>query len=109
LKSGGAFSTALHTFLRIGLLSLVEPMRAVVRAVSRARTVPRTTAASVVRAIFQVSDDSGSSRASFSVGSVMLNTAPLGSLGAAHNRPPCASTIERQIDKPMPKPFSLVV
>ena len=29
--------------------------------------------------------------------------------GAAHSRPPCASTIERLIDKPMPMPSALVV
>jgi hypothetical protein len=34
---------------------------------------------------------------------------PRGSLGDAHKRPPCASTIERQIDNPMPKPSGLVV
>jgi hypothetical protein len=32
-----------------------------------------------------------------------------GSLALAHKRPPCASMIERQIDKPTPKPPGFVV
>ena len=34
---------------------------------------------------------------------------PRGKLALAHNRPPCPSTIERQIDSPRPRPFGLVV
>ena len=33
--------------------------------------------------------------------------APCGSFASTHNRPPCASMIERQIDRPMPKPLGL--
>lgn len=42
-------------------------------------------------------------------GSIMRNTAPRGWFGVAQSRPPCASTIERQINSPMPKPPGLVV
>jgi hypothetical protein len=35
--------------------------------------------------------------------------APLGTFGLAHNHPPSASMIERQIDSPIPKPLALVV
>ena len=42
-------------------------------------------------------------------GRVNWNTAPRGSFADAHNRPPCASMIERQIDSPMPRPPGLVV
>ena len=42
-------------------------------------------------------------------GSVKQKTAPRGSFGSAQSRPPCASTIERQIDNPIPKPLDLVV
>jgi hypothetical protein len=45
----------------------------------------------------------------FSIGSVMQKTAPRGSFGVAQSRPPCASTIERQIERPIPKPVGLVV
>src|SRR5882757_1592534 len=37
------------------------------------------------------------------------NTVPCGAFAAAERRPPCASTIERLIDKPMPSPSALVV
>ena len=47
--------------------------------------------------------------ASLATGSENRNTAPWGSFGLAHRRPPCASTIERVIDKPMPMPSALVV
>ena len=42
-------------------------------------------------------------------GRVNWNTAPRGSFADAHNRPPCASMIERQIARPMPRPSGLVV
>src|SRR5215469_4323806 len=42
-------------------------------------------------------------------GSVKLNVAPRPSLGVAHKRPPCDSTIERLIARPMPEPCGLVV
>ena len=42
-------------------------------------------------------------------GSVNLKIVPSGTLAAAHNRPPCASMIERQIDTPMSKRPGLVV
>jgi hypothetical protein len=32
-----------------------------------------------------------------------------GAFALAQSRPPCVSTIERQIDRPMPKPFSFVL
>jgi hypothetical protein len=35
--------------------------------------------------------------------------APRGTLGLAHNRPLCASIIDRQIDSPSPKPPGFVV
>ena len=35
--------------------------------------------------------------------------APRGTLGLAHNRPLCASIIDRQIDSPSPKPLGFVV
>ena len=44
-----------------------------------------------------------------STGSVMEKTVPCGWFGVAQSRPPCASTIERQIDSPMPRPLALVV
>jgi len=37
------------------------------------------------------------------------NTAPRGSFAPAQSRPPCASMIELQIDRPMPIPPGLVV
>ena len=43
------------------------------------------------------------------VRTVKLKIAPLGRLAVTHNRPPCASMIERQIDSPMPKPSGFVV
>src|SRR5262249_5407289 len=42
-------------------------------------------------------------------GSVNRNTAPCGELGEAQSRPPCASTMERQIDRPIPIPSVFVV
>src|SRR5437870_10695828 len=42
-------------------------------------------------------------------GSENWKTAPCGSFGVAHSRPPCASTIERLIDNPIPMPPDLVV
>ena len=42
-------------------------------------------------------------------GRVKQNVAPDPAPDAAQSRPLCASTIERQIAKPMPMPFSLVV
>lgn len=44
-----------------------------------------------------------------SIGSITENTVPRGSFGVAQRRPPCASTIERQIDNPIPNPLGLVV
>ena len=44
-----------------------------------------------------------------SIGSITQKTAPRGSFAVAQSRPPCASTIERQINNPMPEPFDLVV
>jgi hypothetical protein len=35
--------------------------------------------------------------------------APRGTFALAHNRPPCASMIERQIDNPSPKPLGFVL
>src|SRR2546422_1053685 len=37
-------------------------------------------------------------------GSVNLNTAPPSGAGQAHKRPPCAPTIVRQSDSPIPRP-----
>jgi hypothetical protein len=42
-------------------------------------------------------------------GKVNLNTAPRGSFASAHNRPPWASMMDLQIDKPIPTPLALVV
>jgi hypothetical protein len=42
-------------------------------------------------------------------GNEKRNTVPCGTFAAAERRPPCASTIERLIDKPMPSPSALVV
>ena len=44
-----------------------------------------------------------------STGKVKMNFAPCGSFFSAHSRPPCDSTIERQIASPMPIPCSFVV
>jgi hypothetical protein len=40
---------------------------------------------------------------------VNWNVAPSGALTSAQILPPCASLIERQIDRPMPMPLDLVV
>ena len=40
---------------------------------------------------------------------VKQKTVPRGSFGVAQSRPPCASTIERQMESPMPKPVGFVV
>ena len=40
-----------------------------------------------------------------STGNVKMNVAPCGSFFSAHSRPPCDSTIERQIASPMPIPL----
>src|SRR4051812_38184861 len=40
---------------------------------------------------------------------VKWKTAPRGSFALAHSRPPCAATMERQIESPSPKPVGLVV
>jgi hypothetical protein len=42
-------------------------------------------------------------------GTVNRKMAPRGSLVFAHSRPPCASMIERQMERPSPKPSGLVV
>jgi hypothetical protein len=42
-------------------------------------------------------------------GKVKVKMAPMGCAAVARNCPPCASTIERQIDKPIPNPVGLVV
>src|SRR5207245_11800340 len=42
-------------------------------------------------------------------GSEKWNIEPYGAFGVAHIAPPCASTIERQIDNPMPLPPGFVV
>jgi hypothetical protein len=42
-------------------------------------------------------------------GSAKWNVAPYPSFGVAHSRPPWASTIERQIDNPIPMPAGFVV
>src|SRR5262245_31241645 len=42
-------------------------------------------------------------------GKVNSKVAPRGTFALAHNRPPCASMIERQIDSPIPKPPGFVV
>ena len=44
-----------------------------------------------------------------SAGNVNVKTAPRGSPAATHNRPSCASMIERQIDRPIPSPLDFVV
>ena len=44
-----------------------------------------------------------------STGNVKMNFAPCGSFLSVHSRPPCDSTIERQIASPMPIPCSFVV
>jgi hypothetical protein len=43
------------------------------------------------------------------VGNVNWKTAPCGTLLETHNRPPCASMIARQIDRPTPTPLGFVV
>src|SRR5206468_1120675 len=43
------------------------------------------------------------------IGSTNWNVAPRPSLAVAQSRPPWASTIERQIASPMPRPCGLVV
>src|SRR5712664_3028261 len=42
-------------------------------------------------------------------GRVNCNVAPWGTFAVAHSRPPWASTIERQIESPIPMPLGLVV
>lgn len=42
------------------------------------------------------------------VGTVNCRIAPRGSFALAHNSPPCAWMIERQIDSPNPRPLGLV-
>src|SRR3546814_10837649 len=44
-----------------------------------------------------------------STGNVKMNFAPCGSFLSAHRRPPCNSTIERQIASPIPIPSRFVV
>ena len=46
--------------------------------------------------------------ASCEAGKVMWRVAPWGAFAVAQICPPCASTIERQIDSPMPMPLGLV-
>src|ERR1700736_4753529 len=46
---------------------------------------------------------------SLSPGKVNSKTAPRGSFPAAVIRPPCASTMDRQIERPIPIPAGLVV
>jgi hypothetical protein len=43
------------------------------------------------------------------VGNVNRKIAPQGTFAVAHNSPPCASTIEWQIDRPSPNPLGFVV
>src|SRR5260221_2203378 len=43
------------------------------------------------------------------VGTMNWKTAPRGDCGDAQRRPPWASTIDRQIDSPMPMPLGFVV
>ena len=45
----------------------------------------------------------------FPLVAVNWKTAPRGKLGLAHSRPPRASTMDRQIDRPIPMPADLVV
>jgi hypothetical protein len=52
--------------------------------------------------------ETGAPGAGALVGSVNWITAPQGAPGAAHKRPPWFSTIERQIDNPIPSPLSFV-
>lgn len=40
---------------------------------------------------------------------VNSKVAPRGTFALAHRRPPCASMIDRQIDRPIPKPLDFVV
>jgi hypothetical protein len=42
-------------------------------------------------------------------GNCAYKTVPCGLRGAAHRLPPCASTIDRQMDRPIPMPCDLVV
>src|SRR6266849_8012614 len=51
----------------------------------------------------------GICRISAAVGRVKWNVAPRPSLAAAHNRPPCDSTMERLMANPMPLPCGLVL
>jgi hypothetical protein len=52
----------------------------------------------------------GDQTASFErTGKVNEKMAPVGCPAAARNCPPCASTIDRQIDRPIPNPAGLVV
>ena len=46
---------------------------------------------------------------SCAAGRVNWNTAPRGSLTSAHNRPPCATMMDRQIASPIPMPLVFVV
>jgi len=48
-------------------------------------------------------------RPTVAVATVKQSIAPLGVRGDAHMRPPCALMIDRQIDSPIPIPWSLVV
>ena len=52
---------------------------------------------------------SAKAASSHSGGRVNWNMAPRGSFAVAHNRPPCASMMERQMVRPMPMPLGLVV
>jgi PIN domain len=73
----------------------------------RASLSPRSDAAPInVRNQIPVAHSFATSAA---VGKVKWKVAPRPELALAHKRPPCDSTIERLIAKPMPEPCGLVV
>ena len=92
----------LHEFLRRGGEDHVEPHR------------PQQILERVAHRRVVVDDEDGwailaHEWASSGTGIENRKTAPLGSFELADSRPPCASMIERLIDKPMPMPCALVV
>jgi hypothetical protein len=48
-------------------------------------------------------------RSPSSMGTVNWKTAPRGTFASAHNLPPCARMIERQIESPTPRPPGFIV
>ena len=80
-----------------------EHLRSPRQAIPRERLASRSVAPAPIAWIASDHECSGWA------GTVNWKTAPRGSFALAHNRPSCASMIERQIDSPIPIPVGLVV